>query len=512
MRSLRLALPLMMVVGCAGNPDGVQVDLAPNLVSSLDAKTTVNALVLAGSTPLSDEDVTITVKYTDRNGTDHSFPDTKAKTDARGAISTPLDGLLWDGTGTVTVTTSNMISGSATFSVLDRTPPKIEILPPTTNNKVGAGLPLDVQVKVSDEIGISEVLFDATGGTQVDRRTFVASGTQMTTLTFRIDVPTNPPNNMVELHALASDLSGNLAAAAAVTLTVDPTITIATPPGLTGSLLTDGTAAQMVNPTAVAMSPKDNQLYVTDDANVTGCTPSCVWKVDPASGMVTSKAETGVGQLSGIAFDSTGDNMYVSDRTNRVRRFAWDTTTLAYKTTSTDCVDPNSQQPQDPFHLIFDGTRILVADDQDRNLQIVASTCNNTLNAAGTALSPQNSFDQPRGVAQGATAADLFVSDNGADRVFKVNATTGARTPFANSNAPFGIEWLAGGTSSFADSLMIASQGDRVVESSNGTGPANAAAYLRNEPIDLAIAAGTMYVLTTPSAGNRGRIYKVTGF
>jgi hypothetical protein len=510
MRSLEFALPLLVVVGCAGNPDGVQVDLAPATVSSLDATTTMTALVVAGSTPLSDEDVTISVKYTDRNGTDHSLPDTKAKTDARGAVSSKLDGLLWDGTGTVTVTTGNMISGSATFAVLDRTPPKIEILPPTTDNKVGAGLPVDVQVKVSDEIGISEVLFDGTGGTQVSRRTFIASGTQMATLTFRIDVPPNPPNNMIELHALAADLSGNLAAAAALTLTVDPTITIATPPGLTGSLLTDGTAAQMVNPTAVAMSPKDNQLYVTDIANVTGCTPSCVWKVDPTSGMVVTKAETGLGQLSGIAFDATGDNMYVSDRTNHVRRFAWDTVALAYSTTAADCVNSGAQLPQTPYHLIFDGARILVVDDQNRNLQTVAATCLAT--NSGVALTTQNSFDTPRGVAMGATAADLFVSDNGADRVFKVNATTGARTPFANSNAPFGIEWLAGGTSAFKDSLMIASQGDRVVESSTGTGPSVAAAYLRNTPIDLAISGMTMYVLTQPSANNRGRIYKVTGF
>lgn len=510
MRSLELALPLIVVVGCTGSPDGVQVDLAPATVSSLEATTTVNALVLAGSTPLSDEDVTIAVKYTDRNGMDHAIPDVKATTDARGAVSTTLTGLMWDGTGTATVTTSNMVSGSATFAVLDRTPPSIEILPPTTDNKVGAGLPVDVQVKVSDEIGISSVSFDTSGGTQVTRRTFIASGTQMATLTFRIDVPTNPPNNKVELHALAADLSGNLAAAAALTLTVDPSITIATPPGLTGTLLTDGTTTQMVNPTAVAMSPKDNQLYVTDVANVTGCTPSCVWKVDPTSGAVVTKAETGVGQLSGIAFDATGDNMYVSDRTNRVRRFAWDGTALAYSTTATDCVNSGAQLPQTPYHLIFDGTRILVVDDQNRNLQTVAATCLNT--NSGVALTTQNSFDQPRGVAQGATASDLFVSDNGADRVFKVNATTGARTAFATSNAPYGLEWLSGGTSAFANSLMIASQGDRVVESSTGTGSPNAAAYLRNTPIDLAIGGTTMYVLTTPSAGNRGRIYKVAGF
>jgi len=49
------------------------------------------------------------------------------------------------------------------------------------------------------------------------------------------------------------------------------------------------------------------------------------------------------------------------------------------------------------------------------------------------------------------------------------------------------------------------------VASTHGMGPL-AAAYLRNSPIDLAFVGGTMFILTAPSAGNRGRIYKVTGF
>ena len=57
---------------------------------------------------------------------------------------------------------------------------------------------------------------------------------------------------------------------------------------------------------------------------------------------------------------------------------------------------------------------------------------------------------------------------------------------------------------------MVASQ-DRVIESTKGAGVL-AAAYLRNTPIDLAFLGGTMFVLTSPSQNNRGRIFKVAGF
>jgi sugar lactone lactonase YvrE len=497
---------MMVIVGCAGDPDNVQVDLAPALISSLDGVTTVNAIVLAGSTPLEDEAVRITIDYKDRNGTDHPIAPIDAKTDSRGVVSQPLTGLTWDGIGTVTVTTGNMIVGTATFTVLDRTPPTVEILPPTTDMKVGPGLPIDVQVKVTDEIGISSVVLDATGGAQTTRQTLVASGTQMATLTFRVTVPQNPQGNTIELHALASDLSGNFGVAPAMTLTIDPTITIATPPGLSGALLTDGTTSQIVNPTAIAMSPKDNQLYVADVANVTGCTPSCVWKVDPASGSVAGKAVTGQGQIEGVAFDATGDNMYISDAQSRITRYTWDAGTMTY-TNAAQCID--QQNPQNPYHLVFDGTRILVTDGQNKNLQTVAATCGGT--GTGVALSAQNSFDSPRGVALGAAVTDIFVSDNNNDRVSRVDATTGQVTAYANINTPYGMEWLAGGTSAFADSLMVAAQQSRIVESAKGN-VTNAAAYLRNTPIDLTLSSGTMYILTSPSANNRGRIYKVTGF
>ena len=72
------------------------------------------------------------------------------------------------------------------------------------------------------------------------------------------------------------------------------------------------------------------------------------------------------------------------------------------------------------------------------------------------------------------------------------------------------MEWLGGG-SPYANSLMVASLAERVVASTRGGNPTGVA-FLRNSAIDVALDGGALYVVTSPSFGNRGRIYKVTGF
>jgi hypothetical protein len=503
----RLGL-LLMLGACAGDPDTVQVELTPSLISSLDGTTHVLALVAAGTTPLADEPVRITIDYTDRNGEPHAIDPIDAITDERGVVDATLTGLAWDGIGVVTVATGNGVATTATFTVLDRTPPKIEILPPTTDKRVGPGLPLDVQVRVTDEIGVSEVVIDGTGGVDTTRRTVVASGSQDTTLTFRMNVAqgaTAGPS--IQLYALASDLSGNYASATAMTLTVDPAITIATPPGLSGSLLVDGTANQLASPRAIGWSAKDSYLYVVDVAGAGACNPSCVWRVDPASGAIDgTPVYVGTGTLEGIAFDAAGDFLYLSDRQNRITRLAWSGT--AY-TTPTACNDTTQQRPQDPYHLVLDATLGLLAVDGNRKNVARVATCAST--TVGQNLSAQDSFDTPRGIALGPTG-EIYVADLAADRISRVDRTNGALTTFAtNIDTPYGMEWLAGGPAAFADSLLVASSGDRIVVATRGQ-TALAAAYLRNTPIDLTVAAGTLYIVTSPSANNRGRIYKVGGF
>ena len=500
-----VALPLL-AIGCAGSPDTVQVGLAPDVISSLDGRTTITALTAEGATPVADSAVEIAIDYTDRNGTPHVIDGVTGKTNERGVFTATLEGLLWDGTGTVTVTTGD-VSGEAAFAVLDRTPPVVTILPPTTDNRVGPGLPIDVQVHVTDEIGVGQLILDVTGnGTIISNRsTRLVSGALDSTITFRVDIPNGAQaSDTIELFALATDLSGNSAAATPITLTVDPTITIATPPGLVGALLTTGTTTSLNDPSAIASSPKDGKLYVADSAGG-ACNGACIWRVDPTTGVIdATPAVVGAGQIEGVAFDATGDNLYYSDRQDRTARLTWNGT--AYATTVV-CNSIANQRPQDPYHLVFDPSLgLLTPDDNGQELARIA-TCDPT--TSGTFFTNHN-FDQPRGIALGG-AGEIFVSDEAADEIVRVDRTNGATTVFEGAiGAPYGLEWLAGGTSAFADSLMVASR-DRVVESTRGAGTL-AAAYLRNAPIDLAFIGGTLFVLTSPSNNNRGRIYTVSGF
>jgi sugar lactone lactonase YvrE len=507
MRSLPLAALASGLVACA-DVNYIQVDLAPSVISSLDGTTTLSAIVTDQATPLDGIKVGVTVVYTDRNGMPHPIDPVEGKTDARGVFRTELTGLAWDGVGTVTVDTDNKVSDAVTFAVLDRTPPKLEILPPTTDKRVGPGLPLDVQVHVTDEIGISEVTIDGTGTIQGARSTLVVSGAQDQTVTFRMAVPQGAQTGpTIELHALARDLSGNIAAASVVTLTVDPAITIATPPGLAGAILVDGTANQLANPRAIVLSPKDGHLYVADQAATGACNPSCIWRVDAGTGAIdAAPLIVGAGRIEGLALDATGDNLYYTDRQNRTGRLTWNGST-AYATPAA-CSDPAQQKPQDPYHLVVDATLgLLVVDDNGQDVQRLA-TCAST--SVGTAFTMSGNFDQPRGIAAGGSG-EFYVSDINRDRVSRVNATTGAVSIFDGSlQEPYGMEWVPG-TSTWANSLMVAAFGDRIVASTKGMGSL-AAAYLRNNPVDLTFAGGTMYVITAPSGGNRGRIYKVTGF
>jgi hypothetical protein len=505
--SLHLLIPIAFAA-CAGAPNNVEVALAPDVISSQDGTTVMSAILVDNAEPIADESVQVAIDYTDRNGTPHAIDGITGKTNERGVFTATLGGLLWDGTGKVTVTAGSL-SGEATFSVLDRTPPQVTILPPTTDNKVGPGLPIDVQVHVSDEIGVGQVILDTTGlgggGGFNGRNTTLVSGALDSTVTFRLNVPAGgQAGDQLHLYALATDLSGNSAAAMSITLTVDPTITIATPPGLTGTVLVSGTTASLNDPRSIASSAKDGKLYVADVA-AGSCNGHCIWQVDPTTGAITpTPVFVGVGVIEGVAFDATGDNLYYSDRQNRTGRLTWNGSAYA---TPILCNNTASQTPQDPYHLVFDPTLGLLAADGNRQEVVRIDTCAITTN--GTDFTNHN-FDQARGIAVN-PAGEIYVSDLGREEIVKVDRTNGNATVFETRIAnPYGVEWLATGTTQYASSLLVASR-DRVIESTKGSAPL-AAAYLRNTPIDLAFIGGTMYILTSPSTNDRGRIFKVTGF
>ena len=201
------------------------VQLSPEVISSLDGTLSVHTIVLGDRDPLPDTAVDVTVAYTDRNGTDHAIAPASGKTDKTGAFDAALTGLMWDGTGTVTATVAGGPTGTATFAVLDRTPPVLTITPPA-NNQVRMNTDVKISVHITDEIGTSQVFFEWSGNFNGqfnrDRSTIIASGSADTTLSFDWQVPDNIAGTTITLYALGEDLSGNQAAAQPVTVTVVP--------------------------------------------------------------------------------------------------------------------------------------------------------------------------------------------------------------------------------------------------------------------------------------------------
>jgi hypothetical protein len=210
------------LAACAYNPNEVEVALAPDVVSSLDGTLQVRATLLHDRDLETMKSVSISIAYTDRNGTPHEIAPATGTTDQRGEFDATLTGLMWDGTGTVSAAADAGPTGTATFAVLDRTPPKVSITAPAT---IHAGQTVDVMVAASDEIGVSQVFFDASGmgggGTPGDRAT-ITNGALMVTVPFTFDVPSGTAIGATfTLSALAADLSANLGTAPTVTVTVD---------------------------------------------------------------------------------------------------------------------------------------------------------------------------------------------------------------------------------------------------------------------------------------------------
>lgn len=221
MRVLPFLLPSL--IACSASTDNIVVSLAPDVVSSIDGTIGVRATAFADRAPSGGESVSITVAYTDRNGTTHDIAPAQGETNANGVLEATLTGLTWDGTGTVTATVDGSdITAQATFAVLDRTPPSVTITPPAAN-QVRAGQDVRATVQVKDEIGISQVFFEAGDGLGRDRATVIASGSIDTQISFDFQIPQNAQTgSMIALHALAADLSGNLAAAPTVSVVVVP--------------------------------------------------------------------------------------------------------------------------------------------------------------------------------------------------------------------------------------------------------------------------------------------------
>jgi DNA-binding beta-propeller fold protein YncE len=502
----------LLISGCDTTPapDGIFIELAPDLISSAEGTMRVRALVVGEQRSLSGESVRFDVAYTDRNGDEHVIEAVTGETDKRGSFETVLSGFDFEGMGSVSATLvdDEQVSAEAVFSVLDETPPTVLIQPPTADSVIGTGFPLEVIVDVADEIGIGDVQVEVTGELVQQVSTVVASGEKTATVRFDFEVPQNAAAGpSITLHATAVDLSGNITAAEPVVVTVDPALEIAVGAGLTGSLLSTGVENVFLDdPSALAVSPMDGKIYVADNSTNNPCAGGCIRIVDAATGVVEPNDLLQANdRMEGIAFSASGDKLYYSDHESRVVELSWDAGAISYNS-PVSCVDVGQQNPREPFHLIHDATVGLLIADQRDNVVKVQDTCDGTQPDDFTT----GMLDRPHGISSGG-AGEFYVSDRGLDRVYSMDdqgVLTLFGEPFEN---PRGIVWTAGGTSEFADSLLVTERTRGAVSSTRGEGKRSVAST-SVEPVDVEVVGDTLYILTEPVGNNGlGYIFVVTG-
>ena len=520
---------LAMLSGCErslpkAKADAVLIELAPDVVSSEDGSLHVRATVVSGGTTLRGWTVRLQVVFEDQLGRVRAAPGLTAETDRTGAVEHVFAGLIWAGAGTVTAEVldgdgepylrgGEPVASEATFAVIDLSPPTAVILPPSVDLKVGPNLPFDLIVQFTDEIGVSRVTAQAVGELQDQDTQIVASGSTNGSVTFEFDVPGGAISGpTITLYALVEDLSGNITAADPIILTVDPTILFAVPPPLAGSLLVTGNGNFLQNPRALAMSPADDLLYVADNSGG-ACGGQCIWQINPANGAAVL-VTIGVGTIEGVAFNADGTFLFYTDRNDRIVRLTYNPGVTAHYENPIGCTFLAGNPPQDPFHLWIDGTTALFPELANQTLQTLdVSACTGAAEATDPAdLSA--GLDTPYGVTQ-IPAGDYLVSDVADDVVYRVTAA-GVTTVFesARMDEPVGMDWLAGGDSTYADSVFVANRGSQRVLSSRGGNTSRTAVSLVPDPIDVAFGVGayegTLYVLTVPGA--QGRIFAITGF
>ncbi len=214
----------------------------------------------------------------------------------------------------------------------------------------------------------------------------------------------------------------------------------------------------------------------------------------------------GTSLITGIAFDATGDNLYFSDAPERIVRLTYNAGASAYQTPTLCNLTGNLPGPN---HLVVDPTLGLLVVDVSDGFVRQQAACNAAVMPTDFVNLSGGLFGQPYGIAA-VPGADFRVSDINSDRIAQVTVA-GVATLWESVllDVPLGIDWLAGGTSLYADSLFVANAGDQRILSTKGPFTARRAASLRPDPIDVAFAADrTLYIL----ADNPGRIYKVTGY
>lgn len=494
---------LLIVTGCGG-PDGLVLDLAPELVSSLDGATVLTARAYRGGSPVAGVELAVDVAYTDRNGVEHEVAADGGVTDARGELRLPLGGLAWEGVGTVTVA-GDGVEGRIDFVVLDESPPTVEVRPPNGDGRVGRGLPIEVEVVVDDEIGVAELTLEADGEVRSSTTAIVPAGASSVWL--RLDVPPSAAAGpSITLRAVATDLSGNRAVAEPVGLTVDPDVVFATTGGLTARYAYLSGYEGLGGLAGVAVSPRDGDLYLPDYSPQMGPCSGCVRRVDGEAGTLTSEVVHDYVASMGpaLAFDAGGDALWLVDG-EQVLRLAWEDSVGRYTSPET-CNVPDTDAPKDARGLVLDDELGALITDPGTDRVLRLADCDGTAAEAFVSY-----LEDPWAIVAG--DGGFFVSLPGDDEVVRVGRD-GAVTPFEDFglDQPRALAWVEGGESPFADSLLVADYGSRRIVATRGDGTTRTAVHLARRPLAMTQVAGVLYVALDAEAEWAGRVVAIAGF
>lgn len=178
-------------------------------------------------------------------------------------------------------------------------------------------------------------------------------------------------------------------------------------PGRVSTVDTSGNVSVVVpeskvnNPEGLALNPLNGKLYIAEDMN-----PGRVLIYDPATGGVTTFV-SGLHRPEGITFDDLG-NLYVAETaTNQILKVT--------PNGNVSVLVPSSAGITEPDNVLFNSTYGILFVTEDASPGRILIVDPNT----GLTTTLAKGLSYPQGMAFD-TAGNLYVSEQGLDRVFKI--------------------------------------------------------------------------------------------
>ena len=438
MKRLLTALAAVTTLSACATPllppprvDGVDLELGSAPITSADDSFTVRVSVREGDVRIAGARVRVETQFTDSAGDPGAIDDVEVKTGLDGWADAAIDKLETKGDGTVIalaidddgdpiVRDGIAVEASVPFEVLDGVVPLVTLgaLP---GAPLGRGMPLDIAVEAADESGLAEIVVRVEGAIAFERILDVSG--LGGTFTVAEEIPEDAAGGEVTVTVEATDESGNSSAPSAGGFTIDTSATLSLPPGATMEVLTEGTAEYLADPTAMAVSPLDGNLYIADHSPGLACQDHCIRKVDPATGdPLDSLGLQSAGRVLSLSFNVDGMEMYFVEQPRAVKRSAF---SLGSYGGASRCDDALAATPAAPTAALAHPTVGLLVTDTAAGIVYRAASC-------GAAFAPFTGavFQVPSGIAA-ATDGAMLVSDAAQGTLVRVEAG-GTTSPFAD--------------------------------------------------------------------------------